>query len=170
MKQNLQKKTRRITGKAEKAARSRLRMELAGLAFAVAHGYTPQRYARHLWGKGAVKWMGKGNPSMKEYLEKEIEVMDYLFPWLGMELVEVSPDRVEVRFEGGCLGGWGEEDRWALARSLGLDRWDVCRYCGEAFKTWAKQLGLKAAPHPARDGSCRLVAWKWPEEGNSPGK
>ncbi len=152
------KDTRRM-----RAAKSRLRMELAGLAFAVKTGHSPQEYARFVWGQGAVKWMSKEKPTKKEYLQKEMEAMRVLFPWMKMKLVEISPHRVELHFIGGCVGGWGE-DRWALARSLGLDRWDVCRYCGEAFKVWAKQLGLKAAPHPAKDGSCKLIAWEWPED------
>lgn len=131
-------------------------MELAGLAFALQRGATPFEYARYLWGRGAVKWMGKETPSLREYMEKEAEAFTVLYPWLKLEVKEVSPDRIEIHFKGGCLAGW-DADRWSVARSFGIDKKDVCRYCGQAFKAWSRQLGLKAAPHPARDWSCKLV-------------
>ena len=54
-----------------KTAKSRLRFELAGLAFACQRGSGPEDYARHLWNKSSVGWMGKAKPNATEYLLKE---------------------------------------------------------------------------------------------------
>lgn len=53
------------------AARSRLRLELQGLAFAVSRGATPQEYARFLWSRGAAAWMGADSADADSYLLKE---------------------------------------------------------------------------------------------------
>ena len=139
-----------------KAAKSRLRMELAGLAFALQHGFSPEEYARHLWGRGAVSWMGKENPTPKEYLRTEAEHLMVLFPWVDFQLKEYEDGVVELVFTNGCLGSW-EDDRFALAHSLGLTRQEVCRYCQEAFRVWSRQLGLEALPLPRADNTCSIV-------------
>ena len=143
------------------AARSRLRLELQGLAFAISRGATPEEYARFLWGSGAVRWMGCHAPGVDEYLLKEMDSMSRLFPWIKAVQADISPDEGEVVFAQGCLGGWGE-NRFALARSLGLNRSAVCRYCAEACLVWGAQLGLKVEPKPGLGckGGCCLTAKK----------
>ncbi|MBI2854618.1 MAG: hypothetical protein HYX87_06845 [Chloroflexi bacterium] len=138
------------------AARSRLKLELQGLAFAVTHGATPEEYARFLWGTGAQRWMGKDSPAADEYLLKEEEAMSHLFPWIKAQRVKMSPTEAEAVLLGGCLGGWGEK-RFNLARSLGLFRKEVCRYCIEACRVWGEQLGLKVVPVPKCRAGCRLT-------------
>ncbi len=126
-----------------KTARGRLRFELAGLSFARQKGFTPEEYACHLWSKGAKSWMKNASPGAGEYLQKEAEAFRCLYPEVGFAVVEAGEGKAELAFTGGCLGGWGD-DPWALARSLGLTKEDVCRYCHEAFRLWAGQLGLRA--------------------------
>jgi len=139
-----------------RAAFSRLRMELAGIAFARKHGFTPEDYARHLWGQGAVEWMGKPDPTAAEYLMAEVEAFHRLYPSVRFEIEELSDDRSQLTFQQGtCLGGWGV-DQWGLARRLGLGKGHVCRYCREAFRVWARQLGLEACTHPQMRDICIL--------------
>lgn len=135
-----------------KTARSRLRFELGGLAFAMQKGVTPEEYADFLWGKGAKTWMGKNRPSAGEYLKKEAEAFGRFYPEVGIEVVQAEKDRAELTFVEGCLGGWGKE-RWALARNFGLSQLDVCRYCFEAFGVWVKQLGLRTVIGLQPDGT-----------------
>ncbi|MBI4216974.1 MAG: hypothetical protein HY687_06255 [Chloroflexi bacterium] len=140
-----------------KAAKSRLKLELQGIAFAISHGASPQEYAHFLWARGAVAWMGTMSPSADSYLLKEMTAMATLFPWVRIEPGELTAERGVITMRDGCCGGYGN-NRWRLARSLGLDKTQVCRYCGEAFKVWGSQLKLKVAPHPQRDESCKLRA------------
>ncbi len=140
-----------------RTAKSRLRFELAGLAFACQKSFRPEEYARHLWDKGAVHWMGKAKPAAAEYLLKEAQAFREFYPDVSFTIVAAGVERAELIFTGGCLGGWGE-DRWALARSLGLTKKDVCAYCRESFLVWAEQLGLHACIGPEEDETCRLLA------------
>ena len=143
------------------AARSRLRLELQGLAFAISRGAAPEEYARFLWSDGAAKWMGSGSPGADEYLAKEEEAFASLFPWIIVHYEHMSSGVAEVVLSGGCLGGWGE-NRFTLARSLGLNRSALCRYCIEACRAWGEQLGLKVEPMPGPGcrGGCKLRAVK----------
>lgn len=154
-------KSEHSNAKQTHAARSRLRLELQGLAFAISRGATPEEYARFLWGSGAAKWMGSHVPGVDEYLLKEIDAMSRLFPWIDVTQFSASPSHGEVVFSSGCLGGWGE-NRFALARSLGLNRSALCRYCKEACLVWGAQLGLRVEPKPGPGcrGGCRLTARK----------
>lgn len=137
-----------------KVALGRLRFELGGLAFALQKGATPEEYAHFLWGKGAKSWMGKVNPGAEEYLRKEAEAFRCFYPDVAFEVLETGENRAGLVFTGGCLGAG--DGSWALAESFGLTREDVCRYCHEAFRVWAKQLGLSAHIGPGEDGNCRL--------------
>ncbi len=130
-------------------------MELAGLAFACQKGFSPEEYARHLWGKGAARWMGKDRPDAGEYLLKEAEAYHSLFPDVSFEVTETGQERAELVFTKGCLG-WGGKEPWKLARSLGLAKKDVCRYCQESFRLWAGQLGLNTEIGQDKDKICRL--------------
>jgi len=143
------------------AARSRLRLELQGLAFAISRGAAPEEYARFLWSDGAAKWMGSGSPGADEYLAKEEEAFASFFPWIMVRHELMSSGVAEVVLSGGCLGGWGE-NRFTLARSLGLNRSALCRYCIEACRAWGEQLGLKVEPMPGPGcrGGCKLRAVK----------
>jgi hypothetical protein len=140
-------------------ARSRLRLELQGLAFAISLEATPEEYARFLWKHGAQRWMGRASPGAGEYLLKEAEAMSHIFPWVKVHHKRLVPEEAEMIMAGGCLGGWGE-DRFRLARDLGLDRSAVCRYCMEACKVWGEQLGLEVElkPDAACGGGCRMTA------------
>ncbi|MBI2830453.1 MAG: hypothetical protein HYX81_04760 [Chloroflexi bacterium] len=150
-----------------RTARGRLKFELAGIAFALKHGLTPEDYARHLWSTGAMKWIDAGNPAFKstgkviptvrEYILKEAEAFQTLYPEVVFELSVLDDDEAELTFTRGCLGGWGT-DQWAIARSLGLSKKDVCRYCQQAFRSWSEQLGLEACPEPDNLGTCVLRA------------
>lgn len=139
----------------QRTAKSRLYFELGGLAFALKKRASPEEYARHLWGKGATRWMGKARPDAQEYLLKEAEAFRCFYPDVASEVVEAGEEVAELIFTGGCLGGWGE-DPWALARSFGLVKADVCSYCRESFLVWAEQLGLIARIGPNESGTCRL--------------
>ncbi|MBI2857585.1 MAG: hypothetical protein HYX90_00790 [Chloroflexi bacterium] len=142
-----------------KAAKSRLRMELLGLAFAISRKATPEEYARFVWSTGAVTWMGSAHPGAGEYLDREREAAQSIFPWLKFEEVFHSSVESESLITGGCLEGWGE-NRFTLARSLGLNRAAVCRYCVEACRVWGEQLGLRVEPRPGPGcrGGCRIRA------------
>lgn len=139
----------------QRTARGRLRFELAGLTFARKSGASPEDYARHLWSTGAANWMRKADPTAKEYLLKEAEAFGTLYPEVGFELMKPDDNEAELVFTKGCLGGWGK-DQWATARSLGLGKGHVCRYCRESFRAWSNQLGLHACPEPRKDGTCLL--------------
>ncbi len=138
-------------------AKSRLRVELSGLAFAIKHGHTPEEYAQELWGRGAKGWMGKPDPDPLEYLQKEARAVAIFYPWIKGTPRLVAPGRAEMTICEGCLAGWAE-DRWGLSRSLGLSREDVCRYCQEAFRVWGGQIGLDVTLSPQNDGTCVLRA------------
>lgn len=138
-------------------ARNRLRVELAGLAFATRHGHTPEEYAGEVWGRGAGGWMGKPDPTPLEYLHKEAAALANFYPWVKASARRAAPGRAEFLLSEGCLAGWGE-DRWAIATSLGLSRQDVCRYCSEAFRVWGEQMDLKVSITPLSDGTCLLSA------------
>ncbi len=142
-----------------KTAKSRLRFELAGLAFACHRGSNPEDYARHLWAKGAVRWMGQDRPNAAEYLLKEAEAFSEFYPEVSFEVVESGDARAELVFTDGCLGGWGR-DSWAMARNLGLSKKDICAYCRESFRVWTQPLGLRADIAPKKDGNCRLYVAK----------
>lgn len=152
-----------ITGFWQRAARSRLRFELAGLALAMKAGLTPEGYARHLWAAGASKWMGKVTPTAGEYLLKEAEAFRVFYPRVRFELGDVEDDRAELTFTEGCLGGWGK-DPWRMARDLDLPKGYVCRYCRAAFRNWASQLGLNACPEPQVNGRCILTVRALPDQ------
>ncbi|MEE8470597.1 MAG: hypothetical protein V3S51_04635 [Dehalococcoidia bacterium] len=142
----------------QRTAKSRLRFELAGLAFARQKGFRPEDYAQHLWGKGAQRWMDKATPTAAEYLLKEAHAFKQFYPEVSFTVAEASDERAELVFTEGCLGGAGR-DRWVLARSLGLTKEDVCAYCQEAFSVWAGQLSLCACIGP-EDEICRLLVVK----------
>ncbi|MBI4302425.1 MAG: hypothetical protein HY664_07455 [Chloroflexi bacterium] len=139
-----------------RTAASRLRLELAGLAFACRRGFTPEDYARHLWGQRAVRWMGKDDPTAEEYLLKEVEAFRTLYPKVSFLVGLLSQDRAELAFTDGCLGGWGRH-RWAVAQNLGLTVTEVCRYCSESFTLWAGQLGFTVSLGLTKDETCTLV-------------
>lgn len=145
-----------IHGSWQKAAKSRLHFELAGLAFACQRGFRPEDYARYLWSRGAVSWMGKASPGADEYLLKEAQAFREFWPRVSFTIVEADEGKAELVFTDGCLGGWGV-DRWALAKSLGLTKDEVCAYCRESFSVWAEQLGLRASIGPDGDGTCRFL-------------
>jgi len=147
-----------------RTSRSRLRFELAGLAFACQHGFTPEDYARHLWSHGAVAWMGKQNPDAAEYLRKEVGAFLEFYPEVAISLIRVHPGIAELVFTRGCLGGWGDAP-WSLARSLGLNKKCICAYCQESFRLWTRQLGLASHIGPSTDGHCHLLVVK---NGDSP--
>jgi len=138
-------------------ARNRLRVELAGLAFATRHGHAPEEYAREIWGRGAKTFMGKDNPRALEYLLKEARAIAMFYPWVKASARRVAARRGEMVIADGCLAGWGD-DRWAIARGLGLTREEVCRYCNEAFRVWGEQLGLDVSLTPQPDDTCVLSA------------
>jgi hypothetical protein len=140
-----------------RTARGRLKFELAGIAFARKHGLAPEQYADHLWSEGAVKWIGKETPTAAEYMEKEAEAFRTLCPQVDFDIVESGGEYAELVFKSGCLGGWGK-NQWAMAKSLGLGKGHVCRYCRQAFRAWAKQLGLEACPEPQLNNVCVLRA------------
>ncbi|MBI4286648.1 MAG: hypothetical protein HY670_12235 [Chloroflexi bacterium] len=138
-----------------RTAQSRLRFELGGLAFACQHGFSPEDYARHLWAKGARGWFGKDAPGAGEYLRREAQAVQEFYPGVSFRVVTDSDDQAELVFTDGCLGGSGQ-NRWGIARSFGLTKRQICRYCGEAFAIWARQLGLSARIGPEGEGGCRL--------------
>lgn len=142
-----------------RTARSRLQFELAGLAFAREKGFSPEEYAQHLWGKGAVRWMGQAQPAAGEYLLKEVQALRQFYPDVAFTIVEAREERAGLVFTEGCLGGWGAQ-RWALAQKLGLAKEEVCAYCQEAFAVWAGQLGLRARIGPEENRACRLLVVK----------
>lgn len=142
-----------------RTAKSRLRFELGGLAFACQKGFKPEDYARHLWSKGAARWMGEPEPSAAGYLLKEAEAFRCFYPGLVFEITKTEEGAAELLFRKGCLAGV-EDDRWKLARSLGLSEWEVCAYCGESFRVWAGQLGLKTHLESQSDGTCKLSVVK----------
>ena len=144
-----------INRKWRRTARGRLKFELAGLAFARKSGFTPEDYANHLWSTGAVKWMGKAIPTTKEYLLKEAEAFSTLCPEVTFELGSSTDKEAELTFTRGCLGGWGR-NQWEMARNMGLGKGHVCRYCRQAFRAWASQLGLQACPEPQTNDTCVL--------------
>lgn len=141
------------------AARSRLRMELDGLALALRRGQTPEDYARELWGRGAVEWMGQGTPTPSQYLRQEARALSVLYPWMEAAWGRGDRARPHLTLSRDCLAGWGPH-RWALAQSLGLAPEQVCRYCQEAFRVWGLQLGLAISINPQPDGTCLLRAEK----------
>ncbi len=138
-----------------RTARSRLWFELSGLSFAIRAGFSPEEYARHLWCQGAARWLGKETTDAGEYLRREAEAFQCFYPRVGFKVVKTGKENAELLFTNGCLGGWGE-DRWALAKSLGLDKKDACAYCQAAFRVWAGQLGLKVRLDPQDDETCRM--------------
>ncbi|MEK7354329.1 MAG: hypothetical protein AABZ77_07485 [Chloroflexota bacterium] len=143
-----------------RTARGRLKFELAGIAFARKHGLTPEDYANHLWSSGAARWMGKPAPTAGEYLLKEAEAFRTLYPEVTFDVVNSGDEEAELVFRrGGCLGGWGR-NQWAMAKSLGLGKGHVCRYCRQAFRLWSGQLGLEACPEPKVSDVCILRVGK----------
>lgn len=141
-----------------KLARSRSDLELAALAFALKNGHTHEEFAAALWSRGAVKWMGKEDPTPEEYLMKELNSFSWLFPQVEATLIKAAPDEAEAEFSpSGCPYGWGS-DRWARARNHGLTPEDAHRYCREGFRIWGTALGLESATHPQRDETCILRA------------
>ncbi len=137
-----------------RTAWSRLKFELSGLSFALKQGAKPEEYADYLWAGGAVKWMGKANPTLQEYLDKETEAITTLYPQVTCTVGKITEKEAELTFApGGCLGGWGR-DQWGMARGLGLDKGDVCRYSRQSFRAWSSQLGIKALPEPQVNGAC----------------
>ncbi len=139
-----------------RTARSRLRFELAGLALAKKAGMSPEEYAGFLWAQGASRWFGKPHALVSEYILKETEAFETLYPEVEFKLGKVEGDEARLTFTRGCLGGWGKE-RWRTAETLGLAKDEVCLYCREAFRIWADQLGLEAGTEPQQDGGCILT-------------
>ena len=159
-KSDLGKKQNTINQQWRRTARGRLKFELAGIAFARKHGLTPEDYANHLWSSGAATWMGKPSPAAGEYLLKEAEAFRTLYPEVSFDVVKSGDKEAELVFRRGCcLGGWGK-NQWAMAKSLGLGKGHVCRYCRQAFRLWAKQLGIDACPEPKVGDICVLTARK----------
>ncbi|MBI2869831.1 MAG: hypothetical protein HYX96_08410 [Chloroflexi bacterium] len=152
-----QDESRDIEKRWRRTARSRLKFELAGLALASKAGMSPEEYAGFLWSRGASKWLGEAAPSAARYILKEAEAFRALCPEVEFELGPLAEDAAYLTFTRGCLGGWGKE-RWGMASSLGLGREDVCRYCREAFRVWAAEVGLEAGTEPQPDGKCVLRA------------
>ncbi|MDP2730533.1 MAG: hypothetical protein Q8O55_08615 [Dehalococcoidales bacterium] len=143
-----------------RTAWGRLKFELAGLAFAMKNGFYPEDYARHLHSNGAVKWMGAEAPTVRNYLLKEAEAFQTLYPQVNFEISRIKDDKAELIFcRGTCLGGWGK-NQWGMAHRLGLGKGHVCRYCRQAFRSWSAQLGLKALPMPRTDETCILTVEK----------
>ena len=138
-----------------RTARGRLRFELSGIAFARAMGFAPEDWAKHLWSSGAVRWIGKAIPTAREYLLKEAEAFEALYPEVAFELGKLNDLEAELTFRRGCLGGWGK-NQWAMAKSAGLGKGHVCRYCRQAFRSWASQLGLHSCAEPQTDETCIL--------------
>ncbi len=136
-----------------RTALGRLRFELAGIAFARNVGGTPEDWARHLFSAGAAAWMGTPAPTAKEYLLHEAAAFDVLYPRVGYELGDLGDQEATLVFTRGCLGGWGK-NQWRVAKSLGLGKGHVCRYCRQAFRSWSSQLGLESLPEPQPDGTC----------------
>lgn len=125
-----------------RTAWSRLRFELSGLSFALKWGATPEDYADYLWSGGAVKWMGKANPTLQEYLDKETEAIRALYPQVIYTLGKITDKEAELTFAPGCcLGGWGR-DQWGLAGSLGLE----------------KAMSAATAASPSSPGQASLVS------------
>src|SRR3989304_2760699 len=79
-----------------KTARSRLRFELAGLAFALQKGFSPEDYARHLWSQGAVGWMTKEAPGAGEYLLKEARAFRTFYPEVSFTMVQEGENEAEL--------------------------------------------------------------------------
>ena len=139
-----------------RTARGRLKFELAGIAFARKMGQNPEDWARQLFSAGAVKWIGKPDPTVAEYLAKEVEAFRTLYPEVVFEVAKEADNEAELVFaQGSCLGGWAK-NQWTMAIDLGLGKGHVCRYCREAFRVWARQLRLKSCPTPQTDGTCIL--------------
>ncbi len=139
-----------------RTARGRLKFELTGIAFARKMGQTPEDWAEHLWSNGAVKWIGKPDPTVADYFAKEVEAFRTLYPEVVFEVTKEADNEAELVFaRGSCLGGWAR-NQWAMANSLGLGKGHVCRYCREAFRSWGRQLGLQSCPTPQTDGTCIL--------------
>jgi hypothetical protein len=139
-----------------RTALGRLKFELAGISFAMKAGFNPEDYADHLWSTGAVKWMGKTAPTSREYLLKEADAFQILYPKVIFEIVKSGEEEAELVFKKkGCLGGWGQ-NQWSMTNSFGLGKGHVCRYCRQAFRIWSGQLGLQACPEPRIDGTCIL--------------
>ncbi len=139
-----------------RTAWGRLKFELAGIAFAIKSGQTPEDWAEHLWSNGAVKWIGKTDPTAAEYCAKEVEAFRTLYPEVAFEVTKQADNEAELVFaRGSCLGGWGK-NQWGMARNMGLGKGHVCRYCRQSFRTWADQLELLACPEPQTNGTCVL--------------
>ena len=136
-----------------RTARAKLRFELAGLAFAVRHGFTPEEYARELWGRGGTGWIGKKNPTAAEYILKEVEAVKALTPEIKFQMEQLGDDVARLRFVVGCLGGYGKS-RWGTALSLGLTPPQVCSYCQESFQVWTGPLSVEARPQIQPDETC----------------
>ncbi|MBI4186128.1 MAG: hypothetical protein HY530_01305 [Chloroflexi bacterium] len=149
-----------------RTARGRLKFELAGVAFSRKAGLAPEDYAEHLWSAGAMEWMGTATPTAREYLLKEAEAFETLYPEVVFKLSKLQDDRAELVFIQGCLGGWGK-DQWAMARKLGLGKGHVCRYCRQSFRIWASQLGLEACPEPQSDRTTCILRVRIHPEGKS---
>ena len=100
--------------------------------------------------------MGRADPTAFEYLSKEIEAFQTLYPEVTFEVINQAESEAGLIFaRGSCLGGWGR-NQWAMARNLGLSKGHVCRYCRQSFRKWSSQLGLQAYPEPQTDGTCVL--------------
>lgn len=140
-----------------RTARGRLRFELSGIAFAKAHGLTPEDWSAFLWGARAQTWMKDERPAADEYLAREAEAFGALYPAVRFERGEWTGERATLHFTRGCLGGWGR-DRWGIARSLGLGPEDVCRYCAESFRLWGAQLGIVVEHQCDVSDGCTLTA------------
>jgi len=142
----------------QEVARGRLKFEMAGLSFALKHGFTPEEYAKHLWTTGAEKWMRRSHPTAREYVLREAEAFKTLYPAVTFSTGKLTDHEAELLFpKGCCLGGWGKE-QWSVAKSVGVDKDSFCRYCNQAFRSWAEQLCLEAHTEPHPDGACVLRA------------
>jgi hypothetical protein len=138
-------------------ARGRLYFELAGLAFAVKSGHSPEDFARHIWGQGAARWMGKPDPTAQEYISKEVEAHEDFIPGIQIRRDVMTDREAQVSLLNCCWNGYGEK-RWGTAAYWGLELEQVCRFCHETYRVWGQQLGLTVTTRQQADGSCILRA------------
>ncbi len=81
--------------------------------------------------------MGKATPKAAQYLLKEAHAFSQLYSDVSFAIVEENDERAELVFTEGCLGGWGT-DQWAVAKNVGLTRYEVC--CASPSPFWSGGL------------------------------
>lgn len=138
-------------------ARGRLHFELGGLAFAVGKGFSPAEFGRHLWGHGAVQWVGKPDPTAREYMLAEAQEHHHFIPDIRVTFDRLEDNLAQMTISNGCWGGYGKRP-WATASYWGLTQNQVCEYCHECYRAWGEQLGLTITTNPQSDGTCVIRA------------